>query len=611
MKRKRIETSKTDLKRSKTGGHLQELEQAAKSKIYALMWVVQMEREVANDNKIAQKLLDVVKDVDKSLKKRRGIIDELKVKKDYAHDDLNFYGCARLRLTFDPTKSPDYKVVRAGRNSCEIVIQIYYSEFGNWTLCRERFTYFFFVHFDSAIYWNDALHWLETENRRLAHYKLNIEDHEHPIITTIQISQDHEQPIITTMLLMIISIRIPHMLHLEGKLFESLGCLVIVRRDCNGSSKFTIYQMRKGCPVWSREREEDSFLIINLCAKVVQYNLISKTLREIYDMGSNEIADDYLHDPRINLRKYTIENSFTLGSTEEADKVKILQACNDYANVDSDVYGYAGLRLAFDPTKSPYYKAVRAGRTCSDIFIQIYYSEKSNWSMCNERFNYFFFLHFDSAMYWNNALHWLETENSQLTHYKLNIEYLDHLTITIIQIPQSLQQGRNFFKSYGNILPMIITIQIPHILHLEGKLFDLRGCLLLVRRDDFGSSEFTIYEMMKGSSVWSVRYHVDTDDFMTPLPEGWSIRSTVWSIVLGEKEDDSFMVINLSGKVVEYNLMSKNLREMYDMRSNQLTDDYHDGFIPPGFIPPFAMYDMRPKQVDHKVYEFIPSYASV
>ncbi|GKD75772.1 hypothetical protein Tco_1334054, partial [Tanacetum coccineum] len=229
--------------------------------------------------------------------------------------------------------------------------------------------------------------------------------------------------------------------------------------------------------------------------------------------------------PRINSRKYTIENSFTLGSIEETDKVKILQACNglllctgsrrhafdyiynpstnffkilpepDYANVDSNVYGCVGLRLAFDPTKSPYYKV-----------------------------------------------------------------------------------------SYGNILPMIITIQIPHILHLEGKLFDSRGCLLLVRQDDFGSSKFTIYDMMKGSSVWSVRYHVDTDDFMTPLSEGWSIRSTVWSIVLGEREDNSFLVINLSGKVVEYNLISKK---------------------------PFAMYDMRPKQVDHKVYEFIPSYASV
>ncbi|GJR10568.1 hypothetical protein Tco_0793220 [Tanacetum coccineum] len=40
-----------------------------------------MEREVTNDNQIARKLLDVVKDVDKSLIKRQGFIDELKVKK--------------------------------------------------------------------------------------------------------------------------------------------------------------------------------------------------------------------------------------------------------------------------------------------------------------------------------------------------------------------------------------------------------------------------------------------------------------------------------------------------------------------------------------------------
>ncbi|GKA66558.1 hypothetical protein Tco_0766366 [Tanacetum coccineum] len=361
------------------------------------------------------------------------------------------------------------------------------------------------------------------------------------------------------MLSMIISIRIPHILHLEGKLFESLGCLVLVRRDCIGSSKFTIYQIRKECSVWSSkyivnnddfmnplpegwsirsivwsivlgEREEDSFIIMSLSAKVVKYNLISKTLREIYDMGSNEIVDDCLHG---FIPPYAM-HAFDYVYNPSTNLLKILSE-PDYPNVDSNVYGCAGL----------------------------------------------------SAIYWNNALHWLETENSQLTHYKLNIEYLDHPIITIIQIPQSLKEGRNFFKFYGNILPMIITIQIPHILHLEGKLFDSYGCLLLVRRDDFGSSKFTIYEMTKRSSVWSVRYHVDTDDFMTLLPEGWSIRSTVWSIILGEREDDSFLVINLSRKVVEYNLISKNLREMYDMGSYQLTNDYHDGFIPPGFIPFF------------------------
>ncbi|GKA54677.1 hypothetical protein Tco_0753626 [Tanacetum coccineum] len=95
-------------------------------------------------------------------------------------------------------------------------------------------------------------------------------------------------------------------------------------------------------------------------------------------------------------------------------------------------------------------------------------------------------------------------------------------------------------------------------------------------KDDICSSEFTIYEMMIGCSVWTVRYRVDTDDFMTPLPEGWSIRSTVWSIVLGEREQDSFLVINLSGKVIQYNLISKTLHEIYDCVSNQLDDNHDD-----------------------------------
>ncbi|GJT97955.1 hypothetical protein Tco_1093473 [Tanacetum coccineum] len=156
------------------------------------------------------------------------------------------------------------------------------------------------------------------------------------------------------------------------------------------------------------------------------------------------------------------------------------------------------------------------------------------------------------------------------------------------------------------MLPMIISIRIPHMLHLEGKLFESLGCLVLVRRDCIGSSKFTIYQMRKGCSVWSSKYIVNTDDFMNPLPEGWSIRSIVWSIVLGEREEDSFIIINLSTKVVQYNLISKTLREIYDMGSNEIADDYLHGFI-----PPYAMYDVGYKKLDYKVFEFIPSSASV
>nr|GEW35825.1 hypothetical protein [Tanacetum cinerariifolium] len=37
--------------------------------------------------------------------------------------------------------------------------------------------------------------------------------------------------------------------------------------------------------------------------------------------------------------------------------------------------------------------------------------------------------------------------------------------------------------------------------------------------NNFGSREFTIYEMTIGCSVWMVRYRVHTDEFMTPLPK--------------------------------------------------------------------------------------------
>ncbi|GKB26298.1 hypothetical protein Tco_0865699 [Tanacetum coccineum] len=137
------------------------------------------------------------------------------------------------------------------------------------------------------------------------------------------------------------------------------------------------------------------------------------------------------------------------------------------------------------------------------------------------------------------------------------------------------------------------------MLLLEGKLFESCGCLLVVLRDYIVSKEFTIYEMRKGCSVWLVRYLVNTHDFINPLPEGWLIWFTVWSIVLGEREEDSCLVINLSGKVVKYNLISKTLHEIYDIGSNQLDDniDYDE------LIPPFV--------ADHNVYEFIPSFASV
>ncbi|GKA13960.1 hypothetical protein Tco_0693606 [Tanacetum coccineum] len=312
-----------------------------------------------------------------------------------------------------------------------------------------------------------------------------------------------------------------------------------------------------------------------------------------------------------------MDNSF--GFADEIDHVRILQSCNglllcngsawpifyyvynpsinlfkrllqlNYSHDDSRFYSSVLLRMAFDPRKSLYYKVVQAGRTSSEIVIQNYSSETRNWSMCRHRFNYFSFDHFENAINLNDAFYWLETRNKQLKHFKLNIEDHDNAIITRV---------KKFLWSFGGHTndPFLLLMKIPQMLHLEGKFFESRGCLLLVCKDDIGSREFTIYEMMQGFSVWSVRYLVNTEDFMNLLPEGWSIRSIIWSIGLGEREDSSFLVINLSGNVVKYNLISKTISQIFDIGSNQMDDDYE-------FFPPYI--------VAHNLYEFISSFASV
>nr|GEV57360.1 hypothetical protein [Tanacetum cinerariifolium] len=156
---------------------------------------------------------------------------------------------------------------------------------------------------------------------------------------------------------------------------------------------------------------------------------------DVYLEELEQAANSKIYAHIIQSRKSTIDKSFTLGSTEAVDNVNIFQSCDDYAHDDSTLYGCAGLRMAFNPTKSLYYKVVRAGRTTCEIVIQIYSLETGSWSLCRERFNFFFFEHFDSEIYWNDVFHWLENENRQLTYYKLNVEDHDHPIITTIQIP--------------------------------------------------------------------------------------------------------------------------------------------------------------------------------
>ncbi|GJZ56103.1 granule-bound starch synthase [Tanacetum coccineum] len=271
--------------------------------------------------------------------------------------------------------------------------------------------------------------------------------------------------------------------------------------------------------------------------------------------GSNNY-DFVSFDPRIPAKRsklFSISNS----------KAEIVQSCNglllcyihgEYSiynplmsmfnmlppihNLNYVRYGYKEINFAFDPTKSPCYKVVHVGSVKDDneidyfMRIQTYSSETGVWSVSGDRFNHLWFNDFGNGIYWNGAIHWLNIHEP--FHVKLDI--VDHPVLKNIQIP----------------LPLTVEGQV----HRDRKLFKSHVSLLLLCKDYDCSRHLKIYEMKNEYSVWSVKYSVNLDDMMRPyptwrMPTKWCCRDML-SIVLGERDEDSFMVIELSGNILQY-----------------------------------------------------------
>ncbi|GKB10545.1 SGNH hydrolase-type esterase domain-containing protein [Tanacetum coccineum] len=279
---------------------------------------------------------------------------------------------------------------------------------------------------------------------------------------------------------------------------------------------------------------------------------------------------------------------FTLGSEAPHGRVEILQSCNGLLlccvypckfyvyNPTSELFKRlptkshtSSVRLAFDPTKSPHYKVVQPVRLQNDdedyrlnstIQVHTYSSETGAWSVCGDQFSETCFEGFKEGVFWNDAFHWLNMNNvfrKKTLHFELDI---------------------------GNEQPVLTELKLPVTFdgksHFQSKLFESRGCLLLLGKDHAHSRQLNVFEMRDDDSEWSVKFIVNLDDIMMPLPRTWMIRPCVWSIVLGEREEDSFMIIDLLSKVVQYNPVLKTVRTLADLESigSPLMVSNFDGF---------------------------------
>lgn len=233
-----------------------------------------------------------------------------------------------------------------------------------------------------------------------------------------------------------------------------------------------------------------------------------------------------------------------------------------------ELNGLEDIYMAFDPTKSPCYKVVHVGSVyiddddddddgfdCTSIIIQTYSSETGVWSVWDDRFSDRSFGFFE-AIYWNGAIHFLNY--GEPFHVKLDI--VDRPVLTNIQAPPPLTAEGEFY--------------------CDRKFFTSHGSLLLLCKDYHHSPHLNIYEMKNEYSKWSVKYFVNVHDMMRPyptwrLPTDWGC-DNILSILLGEREEDSFMVIELSGKVLRYKFVSETVSKLLDKGKRVLRHDCHD-----------------------------------
>nr|GEY76193.1 hypothetical protein [Tanacetum cinerariifolium] len=205
-------------------------------------------------------------------------------------------------------------------------------------------------------------------------------------------------------------------------------------------------------------------------------------------------------------------------------------------NKPIDIPGVGGIIMAFDPTKSPHYEVIYAGVVHDDelghsIQIQTFSSESMSKCWTHES------THSSSRKYSTDAKVYLPYKE----------EANDHESSTSCNHDKKTPHQR---------------------LQREDKLWH----------------QLSIYEMRTGCSEWSVKYHVNLNDIMMPFPEHWSIGLCAWCVVLGYREEDSFIVTELYNKVVRYNIMLKTVHTLIDLGSVSPSESFP-------FIASFASCD--------------------
>ncbi|CAA0835566.1 F-box protein [Striga hermonthica] len=211
--------------------------------------------------------------------------------------------------------------------------------------------------------------------------------------------------------------------------------------------------------------------------------------------------------------------------------------------------GICGMSLAFDPINSPHYKVicVRSESSTTGCQLEVYSSETGSWRnhgpTPQARVDY------ENGVYWNGAIHWTSdgTRNDSL-YFNVDNQLFGTMPIP----PAGWHYVYNYYfgESSGH-LHYYFGESCGHLHYIKAK----------------GKLQFRVYEMRRDYSEWFVKYEVN----LLPLLKAYTSMKPVYvspmgspryafsllCLVRGEKEEGSFLVVEIPGKAIRYNLVCR------------------------------------------------------
>lgn len=234
-----------------------------------------------------------------------------------------------------------------------------------------------------------------------------------------------------------------------------------------------------------------------------------------------------------------------------------------------------GMKLAFDPWKSPNYKVVCIRMSDDQHYqVEIYTSETKKWRVVGPPFLARYDIGFAyTGVYWNGAIYWECGDNS--LRFNVEREMFEKFPMPSIDRSWDDDDKESRVAYYGESCGYLHLVQVYSIKKL---------------------TFYNIYEMKNDGMEWYLKCKVNVEDVVNAFPHmirhyhdstDWNyyLAMSVLCVVRGEKEEDTFMILHIPKMVIRYNLRDYTFYKLCEfgnnrIQENQFEDEDEDYEVP-------------------------------